>query len=77
MTEGKFLMNTLNEKKVFVFLAKEKEDKYFCRSFFPETNRDYTKNQASWTLLYKEKIRRSTGETVLLYDRLKRDGCML
>ena len=66
------MKNRLIDKNVFIFLSKDKNDTYFCRSFFPETKRDYTKNQASWTLLYKEKIKRSTGQSVVLYDRLKR-----
>ena len=67
------MKNRLVDKNVFIFLSKGKDDTYFCRSFFPETNRDYTKNQASWTLLYKEKMKRSTGQKVVLYDRLRRE----
>lgn len=74
MIKADYLMkNRLVDKNVFIFLSKEKNDTYFCRSFFPETNRDYTKNQASWTLLYKEKINRMTGQSVVLYDRLRRE----
>lgn len=73
MIKADYLMkNRLVDKNVFIFLSKSKDDTYFCRSFFPETNRDYSKNQASWTLLYKEKIAISTGKSVVLYDRLKR-----
>lgn len=57
-----------------MFLAEnEGEGKYFCRSFFPQDKMDYTKNQASWTLLYKKKITLSTGKEEILYDRLKKD----
>lgn len=74
MIKADYLMkNRLVDKNVFIFLSKEKNDTYFCRSFFQETNRDYTKNQASWTLLYKEKINRMTGQSVVLYDRLRRE----
>lgn len=67
------LKNQILDKNVFLFLAKNKEtDYYFCRSFFPENKMDYTKNQALWTLLYKKKIRLSTGEETILYDRLSR-----
>ncbi len=73
MIKADYLMkNRLVDKNVFIFLSKDENNTYFCRSFFPETNHDYTKNQASWTLLYKEKIKRSTGKVVLLYDRLRR-----
>ena len=74
MIKADYLMkNRLVDKNVFIFLAKSKDNTYFCRSFFPETKRDYTKNQASWTLLYKEKIKRSTGQKTVLYDRLQRE----
>ena len=72
LIQADYLMkNKLEEVNIYIFLAKNAEGKYFCRSFFPETNKDYTKNQASWKLLYKEKIRKSTGETEILFDRLK------
>ena len=34
---------------------------------------DYTKNQASWTLLYKKKRNLIDGSEHILYDRLKKD----
>jgi len=74
MIKADYLMkNRLVDKNVFIFLSKSKDNTYFCRSFFPETKRDYAKNQASWTLLYKEKIKRSTGQKTVLYDRLRRE----
>ena len=74
MIKADYLMkNRLVDKNVFIFLAKNKDNTYFCRSFFPETKLDYTRNQASWTLLYKEKIKRSTGQKTVLYDRLRRE----
>lgn len=74
MIRADYLMkNRLIDKNVFIFLSKGKDNTYFCRSFFPETNRDYTKNQASWTLLYKAKMKCSTGQKVVLYDRLRRE----
>lgn len=69
-----YLMKNCPEgRNVYVFLAKnEKDGHYYCRSFFPENKMDYTRNQASWTLLYKEKTTLSTGEKEILYDRLKK-----
>lgn len=74
MIQADYLMkNRIQDKNVFLFLAKDKEaDYYFCRSFFPEGKRDYTKNQASWTLLYKKKTRLSTEKETILYDRLSK-----
>lgn len=71
MIQAEYLMKNKTEfGNIFVFLGKNRDGKYFCRSFFPEEGKDYTKNQASWTLLYKEKRRISTGEREILYNRI-------
>ncbi|WP_317856075.1 PBECR4 domain-containing protein [Chakrabartyella piscis] len=68
-----FLLSTpLNNRDTYIFLSNEKDDNYFCRSLFYETNIDYTSRQPKYTLLYKEKINISTGETEVQYDRLKK-----
>ena len=64
MIEADYLMKNYMEGK---------NDSYFCRSFFPEEKMDYTKNQASWTLLYKKKRNLIDGSEHILYDRLKKD----
>lgn len=56
-----------------MFLSNSKEDNYYCRSFFPEDKKDYTKNQAFWTLLYKKKIDLKSQTEIVLYDRMKKD----
>lgn len=70
-----FLMkNEVESENIFVFLSKtDKQDYYFCRSFFPEERLDYTKNQASWTLLYKSKKNLVTNDEIILYNRLNRE----
>ena len=56
MIEADYLMkNHMEGKNIFLFLSNARDDSYFCCSFFPEEKMDYTKNQASWTLLYKKK----------------------
>lgn len=73
MIQAEYLMkNMVAGKSVFIFLSRKEKNEYFCRSFFPQDTRDYSKDQASWTLLYKEKIKITTGESSVLYDRLKR-----
>lgn len=68
------MKNSEEGKNIFLFLSGSGEEgKYFCRSFFPENRMDYAKNQASWTLLYKEKVNLSTGDKEILYDRLEKD----
>ncbi len=67
------MKNQITDRTVFLFLAKQRENQYFCRSFFPETVRDYSKGQALWTLLYKEKIPISKNRRKVLYNRLKQE----
>ena len=53
MIKADYLMkNHMEGKNLFLFLSNARDDSYFCRSFFPEEKMNYTKNQASWTLLY-------------------------
>ena len=74
MIEADYLMkNQIEERNLYLFLSKHKSDYYYCRSFFPEGTMDYTKNQASWTLLYKKKINHSTGVENILFNKLKKD----
>ena len=63
----------VNNSGLFLFLSNARDDSYFCRSFFPEEKMDYTKNQASWTFLYKKKRNLIDGSEHILYDRLKKD----
>ena len=73
MIEADYLMkNHMEDRNLFLFLSNKKDDYYFCRSFFPEDKMDYTKKQASWTLLYKKKKNLSDGTEMVLYDRLKK-----
>jgi hypothetical protein len=56
---------------IYIFLSrKDPLNMFFCRSFFPKENKDYTIGQPVYTLLYKEKITISTGEKEVQYDRL-------
>lgn len=71
MIDADYLMkNNMEDRNLYLFLSQGSDDRYFCRSFFPEEKMDYTKNQASWTMLYKKKRNLSTGEERILYDRL-------
>lgn len=70
MISADYLMkNNMEENNLYLFLSHSSDDKYFCKSFFPEKKKDYTKNQASWTLLYKKKCNIGTGKEIILYDR--------
>ncbi len=72
--QADFLMkNQVQTRNVFAFLSQDKSNgKYFCRSFFPQTDKDYSEGQTKWTLLYKKKIQKSTGEESVLYDRVRK-----
>ena len=63
------LKNTLEGRNVFVFLAKNPDGTYFCRSFFPQEVRDYSVGQTVWTLLRKKKLVKSTGAETILYSK--------
>ena len=69
--EADFLMkNNMENRNLYLFLSQGKNDNYYCRSFFPEERKDYTKNQALWTMLYKKKCNMITGKEIILYDKL-------
>ncbi len=70
MIEADYLMESKMESRN-LFLSNDDGDKYICRSFFPEEKMDYSKNQASWTLLYKKKTDLITGTETVLHNRLK------
>ena len=72
MIEADYLMeNKMESRNLFLFLSNDDGDNYFCRSFFPEEKMDYSKNQASWTLLYKKKTDLITEIETVLHNRLK------
>lgn len=74
MIEADYLMkNHMEDRNLFLFLSNAGNDNYFCRSFFPEEKMDYTKKQASWTLLYKKKKNLIDGSESVLYNRLRKD----
>ncbi|MEF9983506.1 MAG: PBECR4 domain-containing protein [Oscillospiraceae bacterium] len=72
LIQANYLLSTPHgDNDIYIFLdRKGKEEEFFCRSFFPKENRDYTIGQTAYTLLFKEKITISSGEKELQYDRL-------
>lgn len=69
--EADYLMkNTVQDRKLFVFLANNDNGYYYCRSFFPYGGRDYSLNQPQWTLLFKEKTNNTNKTRVVLFNRL-------
>ena len=66
--EADFLLrNEIHRVPIFVFLSKGKNEKYFCKTFFPQGKKDYTEHQTRWTVLYKKKIVKSTNTETVLY----------
>ncbi|MBR4823389.1 MAG: hypothetical protein IKZ86_01210 [Spirochaetaceae bacterium] len=66
--EADFLMkNTVKNTNLFVFLSKGNNDKYFCKSFFPENKTDYAERQTRWTVLLKKKKLRNENNEEILY----------
>lgn len=72
LIEAEYLLSTPYESTdVYIFLDQMPDpNSFFCCSFFPKEDTDYTKGQAVYTLLKKEKITLSTGKIITQYDRL-------
>lgn len=72
LIEADYLLSTpFMENDIYIFLAARKENsQYFCRSFFPKEQKDYTRGQAVYTMLYKEKIFLPAETIQVQYDRL-------
>ena len=72
LIEAEYLLSTPYENTdIYIFLDRQVDsDFFFCRSFFQKELKDYTKGQAVYTLLKKEKITISTGDREMQYDRI-------
>lgn len=72
LIQADYLMQSAYDSRdIYIFIDKlEGSDTHFCRSFFPKDDKDYTVGQAKYTLLYKKKINKLTGDSVVQYDRL-------
>ena len=58
-------------RDIYIFLDKLKNSEvHFCRSFFPKGDKDFTVRQAKFTMLYKRKINKITGDFVEQYNKL-------
>lgn len=70
--QAKFLMrNKIDLDDVYLFIdSRDNDECCFCRTFFPHKNIDYSKGQASYTLLRKEKVNLSDGSIQVQYDKL-------
>ena len=68
---AEYLLSTSHkDREVYVFIDKHPTGQYFCRSFFPKGNKDYTVGQARHTVLYKEKLNLASGENKIQIDKL-------
>lgn len=65
------LQNLKDELTFYIFTEKRSNaDTQFCKSFFENSEKDYSKGQTKMTLLYKEKIYKITGKAEIQYDKL-------
>ena len=69
----KDLADTLKGDRGIVF-EKILNGKYFCRSFFPQMDKDYSLEQTNWTVLYKKKINKSEHTECILCDKLRKNS---
>ena len=66
------LKNIYEDLIFYLFIEKRNySNKQYCKSFIQESNIDYTYGQTKMTLLYKEKINKITGESVMQFNKLK------
>lgn len=65
------LQNFMDDLTFYIFTEKRTNaDTQFCKSFFENSEKDYSKGQTKMTLLYKEKINKITGKSEIQYDKL-------
>ena len=65
------LQNLKDELTFYIFTEKRSNaDTQFCKSFFENSEKDYSRGQTKMTLLYKEKINKITGKAEIKYDKL-------
>lgn len=65
------LQNFKDDLTLYIFTEKRTNaNTQFCKSFFENSEKDYSKGQTKMTLLYKEKINKITGESEIQYDKL-------
>ena len=72
LIEADYLLSTpYHGTDIYIFIARnEYNGTYYCRSFFPKEQTDYTRGQPVYTMLYKEKLHLLTGKSEIQYDRL-------
>lgn len=75
MIKAEYLLKTpIDEETVFVFIDKNNQGNYFCRSLFMQEERDFSLHQTKWTLLKKVKLNKITSQQEVLYNRLDEDN---
>ena len=73
--KAEYIISYHFDKNTFVFIVKlssENEKEYVCCSSFTEGDRNYEENQRQRTILKKSKIKISSDEIEVLYDRLNK-----
>ena len=67
-----YMLQNFNDNLTFYIFTEKRSnaDTQFCKSFFENSEKDYSKGQTKMTLLYKKKINKITGESEIQYDRL-------
>ena len=51
----------------YTFLAKNADNNFFCKSFFPKDKQDYSFGQTNWSILLKKKINLINDEEIELF----------
>lgn len=73
--ECKYILENLQyDDPIFIFIDEDNKDKkkMYCRSFFKKDKTDFTERNTNMALLYKEKINKKIGISIVQYDRLNK-----
>lgn len=72
ITADYMLQHTAENELIFYLFTEQRNrlESQFCKSFFENHVKDYSRGQTIMTLLYKEKVNIKTNERYIQYDRL-------
>ena len=73
ITADYMLQHSAENELIFYLFTEQRNrsESQFCKSFFENHVKDYSRGQTLMTLLYKEKVNIKTNERYIQYDRLK------
>jgi len=76
--EAKYILESIaNNHTAYICIDKHDGlNNYFCRSFFPKEQTNYTLGHIRYALLYKEKVNVVTKEKIIQYNKLRNESTL-